>query len=264
MINLKSFFLIVFALTFVACAEDDRCVDVNFIAHAGGVVDGVAMTNSREALFEARDKGFKFIELDLLFTSDSMLVACHSWEEYNIAVGKRERGGDAPTLEEFLSLQLPGGFTPLTAAGINEFFLSHDSLFFVTDKVSDVRILNKFFPLLKGRMVVEAFNYNDYAELLKQGYAYVSYSCMADDVNIAPVKHLIFHWLFPGAKIECVALHTSALDYCYLKILRALTDFKIALFTVNRLGEIPQEYIKDLSFLYTDSLLPKDAEKLVR
>ncbi len=259
---LKILFTVAALWLFTACTDGDKSASINFIAHAGGVVDGVTMTNSREALFAARDKGFKFIELDLLFTADSMLVACHSWEEYNEAIGANERGGCAPTLEEFLSQQLPGGFTPLTATEINEFFLSHDSLYFVTDKVSDAKILNKYFPQLKERMMVEAFNYNDYAELLRQGYAHVTYSCMAGDVNVAPFKHLVLHWLFPGEKITNVALHTSALDYNYLKFLRAVADFKISLFTVNNLEEIPREYIKDISFIYTDSLLPSDANGL--
>ena len=258
----KVFFIILSLLTFVACAQNNGNINVNVIAHAGGVVNGVAMTNSREALFSARDKGFKFIELDLLFTADSMLVAYHSWDEYNVAIGKQENSSVAPTLKDFLSRQLPGGFTPLTADDINDFFISHDSIFFVTDKISDAKILNKFFPRLKNRMVVEAFNYKDYSDLLKENYAYVTYSCMANDVYVAPIKHLLFHWIFPGKKIECVALHTSAFDYNYLKILRAVTDFKISLFTVNRLKEIPREYIKDICFLYTDSLLPSDVNDL--
>ena len=259
---LKKPFLIILLLTIVACTKSNDSVSINFIAHAGGAINGVPMTNSREALFSARDNGFKFIELDLLFTADSMLVACHSWEEYNAVVGADEKGNSAPTLEEFLAHQLPEGFTPLTATEINDFFMAHDSLFLVTDKVSDAKVLNRFFPQLKKRMVVEAFNYKDYTELSEQGYAHVAYSCMADDIDVAPIKHLVFHWLFPGKKIECVALHTSAFDYGYLKFLQAVANFKIALFTVNKLEEVPQKYINDISFIYTDFLLPNDAESL--
>ncbi len=259
---LKIFFIIIIILIAIACSKSNGNESINIIAHAGGAINGIPMTNSREALFSARDKGYKFIEFDLLFTADSMLVACHSWEEYNASIGEQEKGNSAPTLEEFLSRRLPENFTPLTATEINDFFQAHDSLYFVTDKVSDVRILNKFFPLLKKRMVVEAFNYKDYTELQEQGYAHVAYSCMADDIDIAPIKHLLFHWLFPGEKIECVALHTSALNYNYLKILHTLTKFRIALFTVNNLEEVPQKYINDISFLYTDYLLPTVADSL--
>jgi hypothetical protein len=59
-----------------------------------------------------------------------------------------------------------------------------------------------------------------------------------------------------------VALHTSAFDYGYLKILRAVSDFKIALFTVNDPAEIPDGCADDIIFLYTDSLLPCEADRL--
>lgn len=262
MIKINTLYSILFALLLTACGNCEKRTSINFIAHAGGAVEGVTMTNSREALLTARDNGFKFIELDLLFTADSMLVACHSWQEYNRAMGKEEKGSEPPTLNDFLSNELPGGFTPLSATEINDFFLSHDSIYFVTDKISDAKVLNKFFPKLKKRMMVEAFNYQDYTELLKDGYAYVSYSCMAEDIETAPIKHLALHLLFPGKKIADVALHTSALDYIYLKFLKAIADFKIMLFTVNDLKEIPREYIKDISFIYTDSLVPAKEKML--
>ena len=71
-----------------------KSVDVSMIAHAGGLVNGVIMTNSLEAIHSARDNGFKFIELDLSFTSDSVLVALHDWPEYNKAMGMPERGNE--------------------------------------------------------------------------------------------------------------------------------------------------------------------------
>ena len=247
-------------LLLIACGRVENGPSAILIAHAGGAVDGVVMTNSREALVTARDNGFKFIEFDLIFTADSVLVATHSWEEYNAGNGHEKRGGTAPTLAEFLSQPLPGGHTPLTAKDINDFFVAHDSLFLVTDKVSDARVLGDYFPELKNRMMVEAFSYKDYCELLRQGYAYVTYSCLAEDVDVAPVKHLLFHWLFSGEKIECVALHTSAFEYGYLKILRALANFKIALYTVNNLSEIPENATDDIIYLYTDSLLPTSTQ----
>ncbi len=246
-------------LLFLSCSEEYKSIDVSMIAHAGGLVNGATMTNSMEAINSARDNGFKFIELDLSFTSDSALVALHDWPEYNKAMGMPERG-DAPlSLEEFMEKGLPGGFTPLTSAEINDFFLKNDDLFFVTDKVSDADILNRFFPRLRHRMVVEAFSYDDYVALLNNGYFCAMYSCMAEDIVPATMKHLLFHYMFPGPKIEMVALHTSAFEYSYLKLLRLFSDFKIALFTVNNSYDIPADCIDEIKFIYTDSLRPGDA-----
>lgn len=247
-------------LLLISCSQEEyKSVDVSMIAHAGGLVNGATMTNSMEAINSARDNGFKFIELDLSFTSDSALVALHDWPEYNRAMNMPERG-DAPlSLEEFMDKGLPGGFTPLTSTEINDFFLKNEGLFFVTDKISDVEVLNKFFPRLRHRMVVEAFSYDDYVALLNNGYKCAMYSCMAEDIVPATLKHLLFHYIFAGPKIEMVALHTSAFEYSYLKLLRFFSDFDIALFTINNSYEIPADCIDKIKFIYTDSLRPSDS-----
>ena len=52
-------------LLLAACEKNENGHDVILIAHAGGTVDGAVMTNSREALFAARDKGYKYIEFEI-------------------------------------------------------------------------------------------------------------------------------------------------------------------------------------------------------
>ena len=78
----RLYIAVVCALLLLSCSDKGNRVvgtlsDVAFIAHAGGSIGGLAMTNSMEALYAARDKGYKYIELDLQFTSDSVLVAMH-------------------------------------------------------------------------------------------------------------------------------------------------------------------------------------------
>ena len=180
------------------------------------------MTNSLEALHAAHNNGYRYIELDLNFTSDSILVAVHDWAEYNESMGMEERGDSAPTLAFFMSNPLPSGHTPLSADGINQFFL----------------------------------NYDHYSALIDRGFEYVTYSCMAEDIPSATMKHIVFSWLFPGKKIERLALHTSAFDYLYVKFLLSISEFEISLFTVNNLEEIPEAASQGLKFIYTDSMLP--------
>lgn len=249
--------MIVILLLLLSCTGGNYSSNsVTLIAHAGGAVAGEPMTNSMEALYAARDKGYKYIELDLNFTSDSILVAVHDWAEYNMAMGLEERGDSAPTLSFFKSRTLPSGLSPLSADDINDFFLAHSNLHFVTDKISDPDILERFFPQLKERMVVEAFSYDHYSELIDRGFEYVTYSCLADDIPSATAKHIIFSMFFPGKKIDKLALHTSAFDYLYMKFLLAIADFEISLYTVNSFEEIPEGAVQGLRFVYTDSMLP--------
>ena len=249
--------MIVVLLLLLSCTGGNySSYSVTLIAHAGGAVGGETMTNSLEALHAAHNNGYRYIELDLNFTSDSILVAVHDWAEYNESMGMEERGDSAPTLAFFMSNPLPSGHTPLSADGINQFFLTYDNLHFVTDKISDPDVLERFFPDLKERMVVEAFNYDHYSALIDRGFEYVTYSCMAEDIPSATMKHIVFSWLFPGKKIERLALHTSAFDYLYMKFLLSISEFEISLFTVNNLYEIPEAASQGLKFIYTDSMLP--------
>jgi hypothetical protein len=88
-----------------------------------------------------------------------------------------------PAYSDFVSRKICGRYTPLSAREINSFFEQNDSLYLVTDKVSDPEVLQGHFPSLKHRMVVEAFSFQHYCRLKSQGYYRVLYSCMARDLN---------------------------------------------------------------------------------
>jgi glycerophosphoryl diester phosphodiesterase len=51
------------------------------VAHAGGGLDGRTYTNSIEALTANQEKGFRYFELDFVFTSDGELVCLHDWHD---------------------------------------------------------------------------------------------------------------------------------------------------------------------------------------
>ncbi len=229
------------------------------IAHAGGEIDGYVYTNSREALEKSVAAGHSFIELDLLFTADSVLVAAHSWEEFNEATGYAHKGDTAPAFADFSTRRIHGRYTPLSAAEINEFFTADSTLVLVTDKISSPSVLAANFPTLKNRMVVEAFNYNDYSTLLSQGYYRVLYSCLATDLNSALVKHLLLSPLFKGPKIEWITMYVGELDNPLFRFIDTFATFRMALFTVNSIDEIPQDELRNINkvkMIYTDKLEP--------
>ena len=240
-------------LLFFSCGGSGGECNYELIAHAGGAIDGRTYTNSREALERATANGYRYIELDLALTSDSALVAAHSWQLFNEISGFKHKSDTAPTLGEFLARRIYGRYTPLTAKDINRFFLENEGLIFVTDKISDVEILEENFPALKKRMIVEAFTHDDYVRLKEQGYHRVFYSCLAEDIDEAVVKHLLLHKIF-GDKIEWMALHTSSVEYPLFKVIDALCNYRVAIYTINDTAEIPRELIKKVGYVYTDSI----------
>lgn len=241
----------------LSCVTQERTVSRELIAHAGGVLDGYVYTNSLEALQDAAANGYRYIEADLLLTSDSVLVAAHSWEEFNRMTGNVHRGDSAMSSDQFRSQRIHGRYTPLTASMLNEFFMNDTSLYLVTDMVSDPQLLAVYFPALKHRMVVEAFSYEHYQRLIDEGYFRVLYSCLAQDFSSAITKHLLFNRLFPGKRIEWIALHTSGFKYRMFKIMDAMRHFRIALFTVDNYNELTPEQLERVDMIYTNTLPPQ-------
>lgn len=241
----------------LSCVTQERVAKPELIAHAGGEIDGYVYTNSLEALCSAAEKGYRYIELDLIMTSDSVLVAAHSWADFNSMTGNAHFGDSAVSLDFFKAQRIHGRYTPLTAEMINEFFMENERLYLVTDKISSPAVLESYFPELKGRMVVEAFSYEHYRELLRKGYFRVLYSCMAEDMASAFMKNLLFDRIFPGERIEWVALHTSGFNHSIFKLLNSTRRFNVALFTVDNYNEILPEYRNRAKMIYTNTILPE-------
>ena len=241
---------------FLSCVTQGRVERAVFVAHAGGAIDSCLYTNSREALELAAKNGYRFVELDLQFTSDSVMVAAHSWSEFNAMTGYAHWGDSVPSFSEFSSRRIYDRYSPLSAHEINTFFEQHPELYLVTDKVSSPELLASYFPNLKERMVVEAFSYQDYLRLKSEGYFLVLYSCMAGDLGAALFKNLLFSRLFPGERIEWIALHTSAFDMPLFKFLNRVRKFNVALFTVDDLNSLPGKHTKRAGIIYTNSILP--------
>ena len=166
--------LIIFITLFIAvvCFSNDDVVikEHNYIAHAGGIIEGYPYTNSKEAVEHAIACGINYIELDLNLTSDSMLVAVHDWNEfYHMATitPPLSKNIDKQT---FIKSKIYDKFTPLTADGIVDILKEHPELTLVTDKISDPRIIHPYFKDFTHRVVVECFSDSDYYTLSQLGY----------------------------------------------------------------------------------------------
>ena len=230
--------------------------NTTLIAHACGEIDGHVYTNSLEALQESIDDGYKFIEIDLGLTADSILVAVHDWKEFNDITCHPHSKDTIPCYDDFSSRTIYGKYTPLSAEKINRIFLSDTTLYLVTDKISNPEILGQYFPHLKQRMVVEAFSYNDYTILRNEKYFRVLYSRLAGDFYENIKKHLLFHYLNRGYKIEWIATHAGAFNHGLYRLVNRVTDFNLAIYTINNLDDIPQKDFSKTRMIYTDRIKP--------
>ena len=137
-----------------------------YIAHAGGEVNGVKSTNSKQALDANYKKGFRLFELDIIETSDGKLVAAHDWKMW--ARLTDYDGALPPIHAEFLKHKIYGDYTTLDLKGINAWFKTHPDAILVTDKVNDpIAFANAFAD--KSRLIMELFSLMAVEEASKNG-----------------------------------------------------------------------------------------------
>ncbi len=101
-----------------------------FIAHAGGALDGLAYTNSLEALDQHYAAGFRLFELDFEWTSDGHLVLVHDWLLASKQFGVRDH---VFSHNEFIHAHPLDGFHQLTFEELHAWLLAHPDASIITD-----------------------------------------------------------------------------------------------------------------------------------
>lgn len=192
------------------------------IAHAGGAIDGYTYTNSKEALMNALNNGFHYIELDLCVTPQG--VVC-SHDSVN--------NGEKPLmmLNEAVTIWQERPFE------------------FVVDKISDVKVLNRYFKSNRAHVYVETFNIGEYRKLEQNGY--IAMLSVGDGIR-GLLKYVVTS-IYCG-KVDRIVTYYQIPEYM-LRIYKRLGS-KIAVYTVNDISYLNNHIGKDVDMVYTDYLTP--------
>ncbi len=155
-----------------------------FIAHAGGVIDGNAYTNSLEALEKSKQRGYKYIELDMVVGGvlKDKIIATHDCDRFYKMSSKR-----CGENIDFEKDKLLGKYSILDDERILKFFSKNEDMWLVTDKIDDFYLLDKKFGKIKERMFVEVFCYKKYLEAMGFGFMNVALNVK----NKADVKEVL-------------------------------------------------------------------------
>lgn len=201
----------------------------HLIAHGGGNIEDVVMTESIEAFENSVKNGCKYIELDLYFTQDSDLIAKHH-ESY------------AQDL-----------YRKLYSKDIDSLFLHYEDIYFVTDRISDPVILEKYFSAAyKDRMIVESFSYNDYYQLWGRGFhkPFISGAMSKTDL----IKVLLREW----RNDKCLVYSVEGFNEykMILNLLSWVSPFSLALFSAKDRAEADSLALTDsrIKYVYVDRL----------
>lgn len=208
-----------------------------YIAHAGGEVNGVKSTNTKDALDQNYNKGFRLFELDIISTSDGHLVAAHDWSMW--ARFTDYTGTLPPTHEQFMKQKIYGDYTTMDMQGINAWFKNHPDAILVTDKVNDpIAFANAFVD--KNRLIMELFSVMSVEKASEEGIqAMISQEPLlkikGDKINFLKVNNV----KYVGLSRRMIASQNKLL----LKLKEA--GIKVYVYNVNFDPGKDEQYVQD-------------------
>ncbi len=224
-----------------------------YIVHAAGVYDGFRSTNSLEALENAYKQGNKYIELDFNFTSDLRPVCIHDWN--HLAYSGFD--GIKPTEDEFMQNGVYSLFSSINLEVLANFLIRHDDAYIITD-VKDLNVyfagvINREYPLLKDRFIVQVYSENEYAHIKKLGYENIIFSLYKLDWNTkTDVEYLtafaesnvLYGYTFPAELCEIDGYVEGMLN----------ADVPLFIHTVNDKTEQKKYFDMGITGIYTDNV----------
>ena len=146
------------------------------IAHAGGCINKHCYLNNLKALQISAQRGYKYIELDLLKTADNRIIAAHDWFSLAQQLGTTEQISQMSLADIKELCAEKENCNLLDDENILAFFEKHPDIYFITDKIDDFKLLSEKFESLQSRMVVEVFSENKYRQAAEYGFPYIAYN----------------------------------------------------------------------------------------
>jgi glycerophosphoryl diester phosphodiesterase len=225
------------------------------IAHAGGDIHGVRMTNSLQALDSSYDEGFCFIEVDICLTSDGVPVLAHDWGNANWFAGIKY-STEQPGYEEFIKRT---GIMGIEFMDLNKLALwlsEHDGAYIVTDIKQDnievLRHIKESYPEASKRIIPQIYSIDEYEPVRDLGYDQVILTLY----KIKIIGDEIFEFC-SRKPLFGLTMSQSRADSELLEKFSAL-GIPIYVHTINDYNEYIKLRDKGVYGVYTDFFQPSD------
>lgn len=241
------------------------------IAHALGVVDGRAGTNSRDAFLSSVRAGHQVLEVDLQLTGDGYLAARHDWDQDSYYILEQTFAG-VMDRQAFLSTPICYYYTPLDADGLLALMQEYPHVYIVTDsKDADEKTVRAQFRALSEAME-RAGDPSLWDRIIVQIYKEKMLGWVKEE---APVTNWIFtlyqipkpNYKTVGAFCRDNNIPVVTVEDCQLnsKMAQTLHGYgqKIYVHTVNRLRAM-SELSWAADGFYSDCVTPSQLEGVLK
>lgn len=223
------------------------------IAHAGGGVNGVAYSNSLQALNENYKKGYRYFEMDIEWTSDMELVMLHDWKEkFQSLYNTKPR---ILTLKDFKKLKMVKGLSQLTLDQAMTWFKQHPDAYLITDikrgnYIRTIGSIKSRYPQQIKQVIPQIYYVSQYNIVQNMGFQNIIFTIyrlnLKDDEYIKSINQY---------KMKLLTIPTYKANPSFLAKLKK-TGINLSIHTVNSIKEIINYRKLGVSNFYTDFCTP--------
>lgn len=152
----------------------DKVILDRLVAHAGGEIYGIRITNSLQALDNSYEKGFRFFELDFEWTSDKVPVILHDWGNANWFFNIKN-SAMAHSYENFKDLEAILDLEIMDLEILYEWLKAHKDAYIITDIKADnvklLQLLKDNYPNIKNQIIPQIYSFDEYDKVKNLGYS---------------------------------------------------------------------------------------------
>ncbi len=227
------------------------------IAHGGGSVQGEPGTNSLEALEQSIADGYRYIELDMAFTSDGKVAMLHDWESatgYYLGIASSK----AISYRQYTQCSILNRYTPLTLDSLAEVLRANPQISVITDtKEDNLALLSHIAdeqPDILPQIIPQIYSYEECAPVQALGYERVIltlYKMPQERDGHRIARFVKEHGLFAV---------TMAAETAGTGLAKTLQSYGVAVYvhTVNSLADTVRMLNLGAYGIYSDRLLPDE------
>lgn len=236
--------------------------ELTAIMHAGGELEGKKLLNCQEAFYIYYDMGYRYFEYDLKLSSDGKLIGTHSWEHLT-------GGYDGMAYQDFLSLRLDGGYTPVNEDWLVAMLKAYPDVTVIVDAkmettLQDAQVIIRLNELqtihnidLSDRIISEIFSIEMWQALDGEvTFNRFLFSRYKEYYDIATVVES-----FPREKFIGIALPYNYLDGYYKENIPYFQQlgYRIFMFGINSAEDVTGalEIGADTVYIDSNNMLPQ-------
>lgn len=221
------------------------------IAHAGGDINGLKLTNSRQALDQSYSEGFRYFEVDISKTSDGVPFLVHDWD-YGKTLIKKQNVPHPPAFKDVKGIKTFPELLDLKK--LAKWLRKHKDAYIITDikdnNLEILRLIRKKYPSLYRQIIPQIYKFDEYEQVRSMGYSSIILTLYRMNVSDDEVISFCYKNKLFGLTMSSARATSDFLKRC------TLLDIPVYVHTINDI-DLYSKYRSDGAHgVYTDFFQP--------